>query len=43
MKVGGVRLNWEAAFAKKYKVQVSENGHWWRDVVNEENGEPGIA
>ncbi|MBD5247566.1 MAG: beta-mannosidase [Barnesiella sp.] len=43
MKVGGVRLNWEAAYAKKYKVQVSENGHWWRDVVNEENGEPGIA
>ncbi|MDE6757401.1 MAG: discoidin domain-containing protein, partial [Muribaculaceae bacterium] len=43
MKVGGVRLNWEAAYARKYKVQVSEEGHWWRDVVNEENGEPGIA
>lgn len=43
MKVGGVRLNWEAAYAKKYKVQVSGDGHWWRDVVNEVNGEPGIA
>lgn len=43
MKVGGVRLNWETAYAKKYKVQVSDNGHWWRDIVNVDDGTPGIS
>lgn len=30
--VGGVRLNWEAAFGKEYKIQVSDDALTWREV-----------
>lgn len=43
MKVGGVRLNWETAYAKRYKVQLSDDGSHWRDVLNIDNGEIGVS
>lgn len=30
--VAAVRLSWEAAFAKSYKIQLSDDGASWRDV-----------
>lgn len=42
-KIGGVGLNWETACARRYKVQVSDDGHWWRDVVRVDNGDVGPA
>jgi len=40
--VGGVRLNWETASAKAYKIQVSANAASWNDVYTEANGDGGI-
>ena len=32
-RIGKVRLNWEAAYAREYKLQVSDDGQNWRDVA----------
>ncbi|KGO94601.1 glycosyl hydrolase [Flavobacterium subsaxonicum] len=37
-----VSLNWEAAFAKGYGIQVSTNGSTWTSVATETNGNGGI-
>ncbi len=39
--IGKVRLNWESAYAKEYKLQVSEDGHVWRDVATVSDGQGG--
>ncbi|RKP57242.1 carbohydrate-binding protein [Cohnella endophytica] len=36
--VGSVRLNWETASAKAYKIQVSANATAWTDVYTQTNG-----
>ncbi|WP_160398113.1 galactose-binding domain-containing protein [Paenibacillus sp. MMS18-CY102] len=38
MTVGGVKLNWETASAKSYKIQVSTNASTWTDVYTQTNG-----
>jgi mannosylglycoprotein endo-beta-mannosidase len=41
-RIGKVSLNWEAAYAKKYKIQVSDDGgESWRDVAEVSNGTGG--
>jgi mannosylglycoprotein endo-beta-mannosidase len=40
-RIGKVHLNWEAAFAKEYKMQVSNDGQNWRDVLNVTDGQGG--
>ena len=40
--IGGVRLNWEAAYGKSYKIQVSDDAKKWREVYNTDDGKPGI-
>ncbi len=40
--VGGVRLNWEAAFGKSYKIQVSNDAETWREVYKTEEGSEGL-
>jgi uncharacterized protein YceK len=41
-KVGRVRLNWEAAYAKEYKIQVSNDASNWSDVYETKSGGGGI-
>lgn len=41
--VGGVRLNWEAAFGKAYKIQVSDDAKKWREVFKTAEGREGVA
>jgi hypothetical protein len=36
-----VVLKWEAASAKKYKIQVSNNGIFWQTIKSESNGDGG--
>ena len=36
--VGGVRLNWEAAYGKSYKIQVSDDAQTWREVFKTHEG-----
>lgn len=36
-----VRLNWEAAYGKSYKLQVSQDGAAWSDVYSTVNGDGG--
>jgi len=36
--VGGVKLNWETASAKGYKIQISTNATNWTDVYTQTNG-----
>ncbi|MBD0379927.1 discoidin domain-containing protein [Paenibacillus sedimenti] len=40
--VSRVRLNWETAFGREYKIQVSENAVDWIDVYNTYTGNGGI-
>ena len=40
--VGGVRLNWEAAYGKSYKIQVSNDAKSWTEVYKTEEGREGI-
>lgn len=40
--VGGVRLNWEAAYGKSYKIQVSDDARNWTEVYKTEEGREGI-
>jgi len=37
-----VRLNWEDAFGKKYKIQISKDGSSWKDIYTTSNGDGGI-
>jgi len=40
--VSGVKLNWETASAKAYKIQVSTNASSWNDVYTQPNGLGGV-
>jgi len=40
--VGRVRLNWEAAYARSYQIQVSTDGSTWTTVAENWNGDGGI-
>ena len=40
--VGGVRLNWEAAYGKSYKIQVSNDAKSWTEVYKTDEGREGI-
>ena len=40
--VNHVVLNWEAAYGKAYKIEVSTNGTTWNRVFSETNGNGGI-
>ena len=42
MNIGKVILNWEAAYGKAYKIQVSNNGTSWTDVYSTSSGDGGI-
>ena len=37
-----VKLNWEAAYGKSYKIQISDDAETWKDVFLQENGKGGI-
>ncbi len=39
--VSGVRLLWEAACAREYKIQVSLDGRQWQDVLHQRDGKGG--
>lgn len=39
--LGGLRIDWETAFARTYSVLVSEDGRTWTDVHSETNGHGG--
>ena len=41
-KVSGVTMFWEAAYAKSYAIQVSDDGGTWRDVHTEAAGTGGV-
>lgn len=38
---GRIVLEWETAFAKEYKLQVSEDGETWTELIHETNGNGG--
>jgi endo-1,4-beta-D-glucanase Y len=40
--ISRVRLNWEAAYAKAYRVQTSPDGSAWTDVYSTSTGDGGI-
>ncbi len=40
--VGGVRINFEAAFGKAYKIQTSLDGKFWSEIYSTEDGKEGI-
>ncbi len=40
--INHVVLNWEVAYGKAYKIEVSTNGTTWNQVVSETNGNGGI-
>lgn len=40
-KIGGIRLNWEDSYGKKYKIQVSQNGKDWTELLKENDGKRG--
>ncbi|AJE82409.1 putative secreted protein [Streptomyces albus] len=41
-EIGRVTLDWEAAHAKKYRIEVSEDGTAWRTVWSTETGDGGL-
>jgi hypothetical protein len=41
-EVATVTLNWESAYAKAYKIQVSDDANSWKDVYSTSNGRGGI-
>ncbi|WP_339244487.1 discoidin domain-containing protein [Paenibacillus sp. FSL R10-2796] len=41
-KVNRVKLNWEAAYSKSYKIEVSDNAADWTEVYSTEAGDGGI-
>ena len=40
--IGEISLTWEAAYAKEYKLQVSDDGNAWSDVVHVTDGKGNI-
>jgi mannan endo-1,4-beta-mannosidase len=38
-KIDKIVIKWEVAFASDYKIQVSDNGDKWTDVINIKNGD----
>jgi hypothetical protein len=40
--VGRVRLSWEAAYAKGYRIQLSDDGTTWTDVFTTATGDGGV-
>lgn len=40
--IGGVRLNWEAAYGKSYKIQVSDDARNWKEIYKTSEGREGI-
>lgn len=40
--VNGVGLNWEDAYGKEFKIQVSDDAQNWADVLTSDNGAPGF-
>jgi len=40
--VNGVKLNWEEAYGKSFKIQVSDDSKNWKDVFETEDGHTGI-
>lgn len=41
-EIGGVRLNWEAAYGKAYKIQISDDAHNWREIYKTNEGCEGV-
>ena len=41
-EIHAVSLNWEAAYGKAYKIQVSDDGLAWKDVYSTDNGKGGV-
>jgi hypothetical protein len=37
-----IRLYWETAYGKEYKIQISDNGTNWTDIIHQTNGVGGI-
>jgi hypothetical protein len=42
MSITGVRLNWEAAYGKSYRIQVSDDAATWTDVYSTSAGNGGV-
>ena len=40
--IDGVGLNWEEAYAKSFKIQVSDDAKDWHDVLTNHDGNPGL-
>ena len=40
-EVNGVGLNWEDAYAKAFKIQVSDDAKYWKDVYSTTDGQAG--
>ncbi|TAN11561.1 MAG: beta-mannosidase, partial [Chitinophagaceae bacterium] len=41
-KFSTVVLNWEAAYAKTFKLQISDDASGWRDIYTQKNGKGGV-
>jgi sialate O-acetylesterase len=41
-EISSVALHWESAFAKAYKLQVSDDAKSWKEVYSTENGQGGM-
>lgn len=41
VNIYGVGLNWEAAYGKEYKIQVSNDAQHWQDVYHVQSGKTG--
>lgn len=39
--IGGIRLNWEAAYGKTFKIQVSDDAHNWHEIYKTDEGREG--
>ena len=37
-----INILWEAAYGKEYKLQISNDGKDWKDLIHETNGGPGL-
>lgn len=40
--IGQIRLNFEAAYGRAYRLQVSNDGRRWREVIKEDDGHEGV-
>ncbi|RYG73242.1 hypothetical protein EON80_03430, partial [bacterium] len=41
-RIGRVHLNWEGAYARSYRIEVSDDGQTWTPVYSNENGQGDI-